>query len=370
MSGRVLHRLKRLPRVELHLHLEGSVSRSRLRRLWSGGTPDPDLPADPAHLCRHRNFREFLNHFALVTRLLRTPRDFADITADLCRSLGRQGIVAAEVFLSPVIFTRRGLPFLEILDAIDGAAKEGERAGGPALRWILDGVRQWGAAGFEENLECARAAGGRVLGIGLGGDESSVPAREFAPYFAEARRLGLRTVAHAGEFGSARSVRDAVEWLGAERIGHGIRVLEDPGVVRMIRREGVTLDVCPTSNLRTGVVRAWAEHPLPGLVRRGVRVTLNSDDPGLFGTNLANEYRLAHRHLGLRGATLYRIHLESIRASFLGSGEKRRLIQESREAWKGGAGTRHAHPARTRGNLLTLGGGRAVRSGQLARARA
>jgi adenosine deaminase len=245
--------------------------------------------------------------------------------------------VAAEVFLSPVIFTRRGLPFLEILDAIEGAAGEGERRGGPALRWILDGVRQWGAAGCEENLECARAARGRVLGIGLGGNEESVPAREFAGLFAEARRIGLHTVAHAGEFGGSRSVRDAVEWLGAERIGHGIRALEDTGVVRMLRREEIPLEVCPTSNLRTGVVHRWEEHPLPRLVRRKLRVTLNSDDPSLFHTSLTEEYRSAHRRLGLPLSALYRIHRQSIQASFLDRKAKRRLLRESSRIWSRGA---------------------------------
>ena len=336
MSSRLMRRLERLPRVELHLHLEGSVSLARLRHLWDRPGRDPDLPADPAVLFRHRSFPDFLRHFAMVTRALRTPEDLAAVTGDLSRSLRRQGVVAAEVFFSPVIFTRRGLPFLEILDAIEAAAKEGERRGGPAIGWILDGIRQWGVAGCEENLECARAGGERVLGIGLGGDEQSVPARDFSGLYGEARRLGMRTVAHAGEFGGARSVRDAVEWLGAERIGHGVRSGEDPGVVRMLRRERVPLEVCPTSNLRTGVVPRWECHPLPRMVRSGLRVTLNSDDPSLFRTSLAEEYRSAHRRLGLSPASLFRIHMESIRASFLSPGEKRRLLSESSRIWKGG----------------------------------
>ncbi len=331
-----MRRLERLPRVELHIHLEGSVSPTRLRRLWERPGRDPDLPGDPASLYRHRSFPEFLQHFAQVTRVLTRPEDFGAVAGDLSRFLRRQGIAAAEVFLSPVIFTRRGLPFLEILDAVDAAAAEGKRRGGPALRWILDGIRQWGIAGFEENLECARQAGGRVAGIGMGGNEQSLPARDFAPLFAEARRLGLRTVVHAGEFAGARSVREAVEWLGAERIGHGIRAVEDPGVLRMLRRERVPLEVCPTSNLRTGVVRRWEEHPLRSLLRAGIRVTLNSDDPSLFRTSLLSEVRSAHRRLGLPPRALYRMHLESIRASFLSGAEKRRLLRESGRIWRMG----------------------------------
>jgi aminodeoxyfutalosine deaminase len=330
MSSRLPGLLGRMPRVELHLHLEGSITLTRLRRLWARRDRDPELPPDPGALFRHDSFPDFLRHFALVTRALKTPQDLGDVTADLSRSLRRQGIAAAEVFFSPVIFTRRGLPFLEMMDAIEFAAREGARRGGTLIRWILDGVRQWGVSAAEENLECARLARGRVLGIGMGGDEGSVPAREFAPLFAEARRIGLRTVAHAGETGGSRSVREAVEWLGAERIGHGIGAVEDPAVVRLLRRERVPLDVCPTSNLRTGVVRQWKDHPLPALVRSGLQVTLNSDDPALFRTSLSEEYRAAHRRMGLKARDLLRIHRTAIRASFLEPVEKRRLLQASR----------------------------------------
>jgi aminodeoxyfutalosine deaminase len=341
MSQKMMRRLEQLPRVELHLHLEGSVTLPRLRRLWPGARREPGLPGDPAEAYQHRSFADFLRHFAMVTRALRKPSHLAQVTADLSRFLGRQRIVAAEVFLSPVIFTRRGIPFLEILDAVEEAARDGARRGGPSIRWILDGVRQWGVRALEETLECARSSRGRVLGIGLGGDEASVPAREFAALFAEARRSGLRTVAHAGEFAGPRSLRDAVEWLGAERIGHGIRALEDPSVARLLKREGVPLDVCPSSNLGTRVVARWRDHPLPRLVRSGMRVSLNSDDPALFRTSLAEEYRRAHRRLGFSPSALYRIHRQSVRASFLPEREKSRLLAASRRIWEGGtAGTK------------------------------
>ena len=333
MSRSLASLLARLPRVEIHLHLEGSVQLRRLRTFWQRPGRDPALPSDPAALFRHRSFPEFLRHFALVTQAIRTPADLAAITSDLCRSLARQGIVAAEVFFSPVIFTRRGLPFGEMMDSIQESAVASERAGGPSVAWILDGVRQWGTAGLEELLDCARMAQGRVLGIGMGGDERSVPARAFSDLFAEARRMGLMTVAHAGEFDSARSVREAVEILGAERIGHGIRATEDREVLRLLKRRRIPLEVCPTSNLRTGVVRRWKDHPLTDLIRSGLRVTLNSDDPALFRTSLSSEYAAAHRRLGIKPDALFRIHLEAIAASRLPPAEKRRLRLRSREIW-------------------------------------
>jgi aminodeoxyfutalosine deaminase len=236
-------------------------------------------------------------------------------------------VVAAEVFFSPVIFTRRGIPFLEMLDAMDKAAARERARGGPALFWILDGVRQWGPEGMEENLKCAALAPGRILGIGLGGDERSVAAEAFASLFHAARGMGLRTVAHAGEFDGPASVWKAVEVLGAERIGHGIRSCEDSKLMAMLRRHRIPLEVCPTSNLRTGVVRSWSEHPLPRLVAAGIRITVNTDDPALFRTSLHAEYQALRKRLGLGSAAILKIQKEGVRASFLATAEKRRILK-------------------------------------------
>jgi aminodeoxyfutalosine deaminase len=320
--------VRQAPRVEIHLHLEGSVSLARLRRFWARPRRDPSLPPDPAVLFRHRDFPEFLQHFAQVTRALRGPDDFSVIASDLCASLRRQRVAAAEVFMSPVIFTRRGIPFTEILDAVEEAVQASRRRGGPRVAWILDGVRQWGPAALEENLRFAQGARGRVLGIGLGGDESSVPAREFVLLFEAARAMGLRTVCHAGERAGPRSVWEAVELLGSERIGHGIRASEDAALLSLLRRRRIPLEVCPTSNLRTGLVRRWRDHPLPRLLQAGVRVTLNSDDPALFRTSLDAEFLNLRRRMHLAPRHVEKIRVEGIRASFLPAAIKRALLAE------------------------------------------
>ena len=312
------------PRVEIHLHLEGSVTRRRVATLWE--RRDAGMPSDPAALYRHSSFPEFLVHFAQVTRLLRHPQDLACVASDLCRHLKHQGVAAAEVFFSPVIFMRRGIPFLEMLEAIEEAVERERDRGGPCVAWILDGVRQWGPAALETHLECARSAPGRILGIGMGGDERSVPASEFADLFAQARKMGLRTVAHAGEFEGPRSVWEAVELLGAERVGHGIRASEDPALLRMLRRRSVPLEVCPTSNLRTRVVGRWRDHPLPALVQARLRVTVNSDDPALFRTSLVSELRALDTRFHLPLRAIQRIEEEGIRASFLAPSSKKELL--------------------------------------------
>ncbi|HEV8376229.1 MAG TPA: adenosine deaminase [Candidatus Polarisedimenticolia bacterium] len=320
------------PRVELHLHLEGSVTLRRIRTFWDRPRRDPALPSHPSALYRHRSFAEFLRHFAQVTRVLRRPEDLACVTSDLCRHLKRQGVVAAEVFFTPVIFMRRGIPFLEMLDAMDETVAQERGRGGPAIGWILDGVRQWGAAGLETHLECARQAPGRILGIGMGGDERSIPASEFAELFAEARRMGLRTVAHAGEFEGPRSVWEAVEVLGAERIGHGIRASEDRVLLGFLRRRRIPLEVCPTSNIRTKVVRHWRDHPLPVLVKAGLRVTVNSDDPALFRTSLSSELRLLDTRFKISRRGIRKIEEEAVRASFLPARDKKELLMGRRGA--------------------------------------
>ncbi len=325
------------PRVEIHLHLEGSVSLKRLRGFWARPNRDASLPPDPAVLFRHRDFPGFLRNFALVTRTLTAPGDFALIASDLCAFLRRQRVAAAEVFMSPVIFARRGIPFAEILDAVEEAVHAMRSRGGPRIGWILDGVRQWGPASLEENLRYAQEARGRVLGIGLGGDESSVPAREFVSLFEAARAMGLRTVCHAGELSGPQSVWEAVELLGSERIGHGIRACEDAALLSLLRRRRIPLEVCPTSNLRTGVVRRWRDHPLPRLLQAGVRVTLNSDDPALFRTSLDAEFRNLQRRLRMTRRDAEKIRVEGIRASFLPSSIKRALLGKPAASARHGA---------------------------------
>jgi aminodeoxyfutalosine deaminase len=338
------------------------VTLRRLRTLWD--RRDARMPSDPSALYRHRSFPEFLGHFAQITGLLRHPHDLACVASDLCRHLKRQSVAAAEVFFSPVIFMRRGIPFLEMLDAMEEAVRRERDRGGPCVAWILDGVRQWGPAALETHLECARSAPGRILGIGMGGDERSVPASEFCDLFAQARKMGLRTVAHAGEFDGPRSVWEAVELLGAERIGHGIRASEDPALLRMLRRRRVPLEVCPTSNLRTRVVRRWRDHPLPALLHAGLRVTVNSDDPGLFRTSLVSELGSLHTRFHLPVHGIRKIEEEGIRASFLAAPSKRELLircrasrTEARRTWRaqtlsGSSEDRVASSKRLRWNRL------------------
>lgn len=341
-GGRGRHVFARdFPKAEIHLHLEGSVDLDTLVGLirGHGRVVGPEERRDLGRLYSHRDFPQFLEHFRDLCALLRRPDDFAAIATALSASLRRDGVRYAEVLCSPTIFARsRGMPADEILDAVSGAARAGERQGGPRMRFLLDGVRQFGVAQIEDLVRTA--ADCRVydvIGIGMGGDEKAAPSGAFAGPYREARRMGLRTTVHAGEFDGPRSVWEALEVLGAERIGHGIRAVEDPELVRVLRLTGVFLECCPTSNVMTGVVRRWEDHPIRALHEAGVAVTVSSDDPALFNTSVAGEWEALEERLGLPPEEVLTIGMRTAAAAFMPERDRDDLLGAMRrEAARGG----------------------------------
>lgn len=336
MSGAVPSRpdfesFRAVPKAEIHLHLEGSIDLETLLALRArrGEPAGAEARSRLEPLYRHRDFPEFLRHFRDLCLELRAPEDFAIAVRGLAARLGRDNVRHAEVMCSPGIFARLGLPAREILDAITGAADAVERDGGPRLRFLLDGVRQWGPPAVEDLVRLAsESRTPRVIGIGVGGDETAWPAEAFAPAYREARRLGLKTTAHAGEFDGARSVWEAMELLEVDRIGHGIRAVEDPVLLKTLAARRLPLECCPTSNLATGVVRAWEAHPIPALARAGTLVTLNSDDPAMFGTTLVDEWRACGERLGFSTAEVLALGRATIEAAFLAPAERDALLRE------------------------------------------
>ena len=317
------------PKAEIHLHLEGSIDLDALIELRArhGDPVDAGARRRLAALYRHRDFGDFLSHFRDVCAELRGPEDFDLVTTRLAERLRRDNVRHAEVMCSVGIFARRGVPATEVLDAIVAAARRASASGGPRMRFLLDGVRQWGPDGLAELVEMAGDRDrSRLVGIGMGGDESSWPAKDFRAVYDEARRRGLRTTVHAGEAAGARSVWEAIEVLGVDRVGHGIRASEDRELVRALALQRIPLECCPTSNLATGVVTSWQAHPLGALHRAGVAVTVNTDDPAMFGTTLSEEWRVLSRHLGLTPAEVTQVGRRTIEAAFLDAGERSDLL--------------------------------------------
>jgi adenosine deaminase len=311
-----------LPKAELHLHLEGAIPPHSLLALLRKyeATDCQDLEALRARL-RYRNFDHFLSTWQWMTDHVRAYEDFRWIAEGVAQSLAEQGIVYAEVFFSPPNFFQHGLTITGIATAIrDGL----ERAAAPVrVRLICDLCRESPperAAVWLEEVAAVRSEAG-IVGIGLGGPEHAFPPQPFAAVFRRAAELGLRRVAHAGEAAGPESIRGALDSLGAERIGHGTRALEDPELVRRLVRERIPLEVCPTSNVRTGVVERLESHPVRQLFDAGVLITLASDDPTFFGANLVDEYANL-RMLGFHDEELVRIARAGFEAAFLSDAER------------------------------------------------
>jgi aminodeoxyfutalosine deaminase len=274
------------PKAELHLHLEGSVDSATLRELA------PELsPREARELYEFTGFGGFLETFAAVMGHLRTPADYALITRRMLERLDAENVRYAEVIVSAGVLLWKGDEFAPVFDAICEAA-----AGSPVeVRWILDAVRHFGAAHGMRVAELAAERADRgVVAYGIGGDEERGPAAWFTDVYRFARSAGLRTTAHAGESDGPHSIWAALE-LGAERIGHGIRAVDDPVLMKHLRERDIPLEISITSNLATGVVKELAEHPVRRLYEAGVPLTLNTDDPGIFRTTLPREFELAAR---------------------------------------------------------------------------
>jgi adenosine deaminase len=325
---RFLARFRSAPKIELHLHLEGSIAPATLVRL-SARSPRPIFPDIPAVRARRTGaggLRGFLELYRDVCRCLSRPEDYADLARDLVRHLRRERIRHAEVYVSPAVVERIGLPWPPVREALERVFSHHERSGCGSVLVLLDSVRQWGPGAAHRVLDLEeRSPWRRAAGFGLGGDEGSVPARDFAGVYARVRRLGLAPTVHAGEWGGPDSVAEALRWLRPVRIAHGIRAAEDRALMRLLARRGVACDVCPTSNVVTGALPSIAEvaRRVSALLGAGVTVTLSTDDPGLFGTTLLREFRTLASE-GLPEATLAALARGSRAAALSATGPSRR----------------------------------------------
>ena len=288
--------------ADCHLHFEGSLPVDVVEAMAArAGHPF----AEPGRFAAARddvtNSGGFLELFAEVCRLFRTPEDYMYAASRLARSLAADGVGYAEIYVSPEICTRIGLDPSACLAAVDAGFAEGAPSPDVAdCRILLDTVRHWGPEAAERVLDVhERRPLPRVVGFGMGGDESSHPASVFAGPYARARSLGLKTSVHAGEWLGPESVRDALDSLRPDRIDHGIAAASDAALLERLADEIVPLFVAPTGNVRTGAVSGLGEHPFHRLVAAGVHVAISADDPLLFSTTTAGEYAAAAAAFGL-----------------------------------------------------------------------
>lgn len=316
-----------MPKVELHVHLEGSMRPPVLLELARrNGVDLPALPANTEEGLRRwfqfRDFPHFVEVYLACSRVLRAPEDFQLLARDFLEVQEAQNVVYSEVHFTISTHLANGANGGEVLDALEEVIGEGERRG-VRLRLIPDIVRNIGPAAADQTLEWALAGRGRgVVAMGLAGIEAGFPNEPYREHFAVARKEGLHCVAHAGEHGGPESIRSVLEVCGAERIGHGVRAVEDPSLVEELRDRGIPLEVCPTSNICLGVFPDLASHSFDRLYRSGVPVSVSSDDGPLFSTDLTNEYLALHRTFGYGPEELAGLALAGLRHSFLSDEEK------------------------------------------------
>jgi aminodeoxyfutalosine deaminase len=317
--------IRQLPKAELHLHLEGAVEPATLLELRARHGDRTTL-AEVEALYTHTDFQSFLMAFKAVSAHLRGPDDYELITYRLMQRLKEENILHAEVYVAVGVCLFRKQDFPAIFDGLERGRARGARDFGVSLLWIFDATRHFGVEEAQRVFELAsRYRDRQVVGIGIGGDEQKAPPELFRSVYAYAEDHGLRLTAHAGETGPPESVWGALN-LHAERIGHAFTAAHDPDLIEELAQRQIPVELCITSNLRTGVCKAIAEHPTKNYFDQGIMITLNTDDPALFGTTLSREYQLAQETFGFSDEHLRELARNSFEASFLPAEKKLELL--------------------------------------------
>ncbi len=318
-----------LPKAELHVHQVGSASPRIVSELAARhpGT----VPSDPEALRDFyvfTDFAHFIEVYLAVVDLVRDPEDVRLLTYEVARELAAQQVRYAEVTCTPYTSVLAGVPIEAFVEAIEDARVAAERDHGIRLAWVYDIPGEFGLPAAEATCDYLSCAPPSLVGFGLGGPEVGVPRPQFKPHFDRARALGLHSVPHAGETTGPQTVWDALELLGAERIGHGTSAVQDPALLAHLAERRIPVEVCPTSNVATRAVPDLAAHPIRQMYDAGLHVTVNSDDPPMFGTTLDREYQIAADLLDLDEAGVARLGAAAVEAAFLDPAAKRALTEE------------------------------------------
>jgi aminodeoxyfutalosine deaminase len=310
-----------LPKAELHLHLEGAITPGTLLTLREKhGKPGTLMEVE--ELYRYRDFTGFLMAFKALTEELQNPEDYELVTYRLMEKLKAESVLHSEVYVSVGVCLWRKQDFDAIFEGLERGRGRGERDFGVSLLWIFDAVRQFGVEAARNVFELAVRYRDRcVAGIGIGGDEQKAPPELFRDAYAYAADNGLRLTAHAGESAGPESVWGALN-LRAERIGHGLTAAQDPELVEELATRQIPVEICITSNLRTGCCPELADHPVRRYFDQGLMITLNTDDPAMFRTSLTQEYQLAQESFGFTDEHLRELARNSFEASFLPAEKK------------------------------------------------
>jgi adenosine deaminase len=323
------------PKVELHLHLEGAAPPAFIRGLAQEKKMDISGIFDHAGNYAYRDFWHFLKVYEAATATLQTPEDYYRLTTAVLEQSAASGVIYCETFLSPDFCGGRQVSaWKEYLHAIQEAAQVAESRDGIVLRGIVTPIRHFGPEKARETALCAAETAGQwIVGFGLAGDEKIGAPKDFRWSFDAAREAGLRLTCHAGEWGGPDSVRAAIDDLEVERIGHGVRSIEDLALVDEIAEQGIVLECCPGSNIALGIYKSWRQHPIGDLFNRGVKVTISTDDPPFFATTMSNEYDRLAEAFDWDDGVFSRIAKTSIDAAFCDADTKAKIVKRLEEAY-------------------------------------
>lgn len=319
-----------MPKIELHLHLEGAAPPAFIRGLAREKSMDIHGIFDDRGQYRFADFAEFLKVYEAATSVLQTPEDYARLTLAVLEQSAASGVVYSETFVSPDFCGGRDVSaWREYLHAMREAADAAARGGGPVLRGIVTCIRHFGPQKARQTALCAaETAGDWVVGFGIAGDERAGQPKDFAYAFDMAREAGLRLTAHAGEWAGPDSIRDTLRDLRVARIGHGVRAIEDLALVDALAEQGVVLEICPGSNIALGLYPGWRRHPVAELDRRNVKVTISTDDPPFFGTTMQREFDRLSEAFDWDEGQFARLNRTALDAAFCDADTRARILKQ------------------------------------------
>lgn len=322
-----LRLIKALPKAEQHIHIVGSTRPETL--LWLVEESGVEAPyrtlEDVERFFQYRDFPHFIQVYSAVNDCICDEGQFERIAYEMLESDANCNVHHVEASFSAPDHVRRGLDYGLMLDAINRGVRRARRDFGIDCQLRIDLVRNYGPERGMEVLDWIEGKDDNVVAVDIGGSEEGFPPEPYEQVYRRARDMGLHLVAHAGEVVGPESIWGAVRHLGVERIGHGVAARTDHQLMGYLRDEGITIEACPVSNVRTGVVSSIREHPIREFYDRGISVTVNSDDPSMFGTDMNNEYLQLHRELGFTVAELFQLSLNAVESSFLPDDERGRL---------------------------------------------
>jgi len=322
--------IRALPKVEQHVHIVGSTRPETLLRLVEEADIEKPFKTveEGRNFFHYRDFPHFISIYSTVVDCITDENQFECITYEMLECDARCNVRYVEASFSAPDHVRKGLDYSRMLDAINRGACRAHSDFGIECNLRIDLVRNYGLEVGMQVLDWIEGKNDNIVSIDIGGSEERFPAKPFAPVYQRARKMGLHLVAHAGEVTGADNVWETIRTLGVERIGHGLAASTDPSLIDYLLDHGITIEACPTSNVRTGAVRSLENHPIRNFFERGLRVTVNTDDPSMFGTDMNNEYLQLHQRLKFTISELFKLSLNGVDSSFLPE-EKKKSMRES-----------------------------------------